>query len=81
MKILLSLLSTGQNVTGSVNFAGGYLGVDFAANLSWGMMKERLVKKAKAALACVSKASSEGVTLESGENLWRTLVRPILENT
>src|SRR6185437_15630711 len=42
-------------------------------------MKERLVKKAKAALACVSKAISEGVTLESGENLWRTLVRPILE--
>src|SRR5690348_5178890 len=43
------------------------------------MMKERLVKKAKARLACVSKAISEGVTFESGENLWRTLVRPILE--
>jgi hypothetical protein len=56
-----------------------YLGVDFAADWSWLHMKERLVKKAKARLACVSKAINEGLTLDSGENLWRTLVRPILE--
>src|SRR3954447_26772459 len=56
-----------------------YLGVDFAANWSWLNTKVRLAKKARARLACVTKAIYEGLTLDSGENLWRTLVRPILE--
>ena len=56
-----------------------YLGVDFAANWSWLTTKVRLAKKARARLACVTKAIYEGLTLDSGENLWRTLVRPILE--
>ena len=49
-----------------------YLGVDFAASWSWLNTKVRLAEKARARLACVTKAIYEGLTLDSGENLWHT---------
>src|SRR4051812_38416433 len=55
------------------------LGIDFTSNWSGLSTKTRLAKKARARMALLSKAVSEGLTLDSGENLWRALVRPILE--
>ena len=56
-----------------------YLGVDFQSNLSWKSTKDRLAKKARARLAIVRKAMMEGISLEAAENLWSTLIRPVLE--
>lgn len=56
-----------------------YLGIDFTCNLSWKATKCRLAGKAKAKLAIVSKAIIEGISLETAETLWVSLIRPTLE--
>ena len=56
-----------------------YLGLDFKANLSWSVTKDRLARKAKARLAIVRKAIIEGISMEATEGLWAALIRPILE--
>ena len=56
-----------------------YLGVEFKANLSWRLMKEKMVKKAKARLALLRKAVADGLAPDTSLKLWYTLVRPILE--
>ena len=56
-----------------------YLGVEFQADLKWSLMRERVVKKARAKLAMISKASREGLAPITSVKLWRVLVQPIME--
>jgi len=47
-----------------------YLDVEFDSKWSWRHTKDRLAQKARARLAVVSKAILEGLSLDTGENLW-----------
>ena len=56
-----------------------YLGIDFKTNMSWILMRNRAVKKARVRTALVSKAIAEGLMPEASLKMWFTLIRPILE--
>jgi len=56
-----------------------YLGVDLMRSLSWKVVSNRLAMKARSRVAIVSKAMSEGLSVEAGERLWVALIRPVLE--
>ena len=46
-----------------------YLGVEFKANLSWRLMKERVINKAHSRLALVSRAVASGISPDAGLKL------------
>ena len=56
-----------------------YLGVDFKNNFSWKDHKNRIGKKAHSRVAGINKVVAEGLTIEAGEKLWTSMIRPILE--
>ena len=55
-----------------------YLGVDFEDSLRWTLTRQRLVAKAKARTAMLSKALSEGLSLKAGETIWWSMIVPVL---
>jgi hypothetical protein len=56
-----------------------FLGVDLQQSLSWTTTKLRFAKKARSRLPMIKKATFEGLSVDSGEKLWETLIRPTLE--
>lgn len=56
-----------------------YLGVEFKANLSWRLMKEKILKKAKSRFALIRKAVAEGLAADTCLKMWEMLIRPIIE--
>jgi hypothetical protein len=56
-----------------------YLGVDLQDNLSWTMTKNRFLNKAKSRIPLVTKAVIEGLSIKTGEKLWESMIRPVLE--
>ena len=56
-----------------------YLGLDFKSNLSWVLLKQRIVAKAKSRIALVSRGIARGLAPDASLKLWRTLIQPILE--
>jgi hypothetical protein len=56
-----------------------YLGVDIQDNLSWAGTKKRLEGKAKARIPLITKATIEGLSIKTGEKLWETMLRFVLE--
>jgi hypothetical protein len=55
-----------------------YLGLDFEDTLKWNLTRQRLVTKAKGRLALIRKAMSEGLSLKAAENVWWSMVVPVL---
>jgi hypothetical protein len=56
-----------------------YLGVVIQENLSWSITKKRFEDKAKSRLPMVTKSVVEGLSVETGEKLWNTMIRPTLD--
>jgi hypothetical protein len=56
-----------------------YLGVDLQQNLSWESTKRRFVEKARSRIPLITKAGIEGLSVQAGEKLWESVVRPTLE--
>ena len=56
-----------------------YLGVYIQDNLSWSITKKRCLEKAKARIPMITKAGIEGLSVDTGEKLWSTMIRPTLE--
>jgi hypothetical protein len=58
-----------------------YLGLDVYASLRWGQMQSRLYAKARAKVASAFGMANcaELLNVDFGVQLWRTLIRPILE--
>ena len=56
-----------------------FLGIDLQQNLSWAGSKARFAAKAKSRLPMITKAVIEGLSIESGQKLWESMVRPTLE--
>lgn len=56
-----------------------YLGVDLQDNLSWTMTKNRFLNKAKSRIPLVTKAVIEDLSIKTGEKLWESMIRPVLE--
>src|SRR3569623_1744006 len=57
-----------------------FLGVDLQQNLSWTTTKDRFAAKARSRLPMIKKATFEGLSAESGEKLWETLIRTTWED-
>jgi len=57
-----------------------YLGVELKSNMSWKLMKQRVVFKARSRLALISKAIADGLKPDASLKLWCSLIRPILED-
>ena len=55
-----------------------YLGLDFQDSLRWTITRQRLVAKAKGRTAMLSKALSEGLSLQAGEVIWWSMIVPVL---
>jgi hypothetical protein len=56
-----------------------FLGVDLQQNLSWAATKRRFASKAKSRIPLVKKAMIEELSVQAGEKLWISMVRPLLE--
>ena len=56
-----------------------FLGVDLQQNLSWAATKRRFAAKAKSRIPLVKKAMIEELSVQAGEKLWISMVRPLLE--
>ena len=56
-----------------------YLGVEFKSNLSWVLMRQRVLNKARTRLALVSKGIASGLSPDASLKMWHTLIQPILE--
>ena len=56
-----------------------FLGVDLQQNLAWTSTKRRFAAKARSRLPMIYKATFEGLSVDSGEKLWQSLIRPTLE--
>jgi hypothetical protein len=56
-----------------------FLGVDLQQNLSWASTKKRFASKARSRIPLVKKAMIEELSVQTGEKLWMTMVRPLLE--
>lgn len=56
-----------------------FLGVDLQQNLAWTSTKRRFAAKARSRLPMIYKATFENLSVDSGEKLWQTLIRPTLE--
>jgi len=56
-----------------------YLGVDLTWNLSWAATKRRFILKARSRIPLVTKAVFQGLSVDAGEKVWFSLIRPLLE--
>src|SRR6185437_2546957 len=56
-----------------------FLGVDLQQNLAWAATKRRFAAKAKSRIPLVKKAIIEELSVQAGEKLWISMVRPLLE--
>jgi len=56
-----------------------YLGVEIQENLSWTSTKRRFAEKAKTRIPLVTKAVIEGLSVRTGEKLWESMIRSVLE--
>ena len=52
-----------------------FLGVDLQQNLAWTSTKRRFAAKARSRLPMIYKATFEGLSVDSGEKLWQSLIR------
>ena len=52
--------------------------MEFEDTLRWDMTKRKLTAKAQSKAALLSKAVSEGLSLKAAENVWWSMVVPIL---
>jgi len=56
-----------------------YLGVLLQANLSWTGAKKAFENKAKTRIPLITKTVIEGLSVKTGEKLWESMLRPVLE--
>jgi len=60
-------------------FLGKYLGVLLQANLSWTGAKKAFEDRAKTRIPLITKTVIEGLSVKTGEKLWESMLRPVLE--